>query len=279
MSDISSTDFSSIDFPILNPTYDQTGYNDDYKTILLELNKQIKSGKFGRETWKTKDNIITVKRACLFIDFLAHDLDFINADFGDSEFGLIMDTFLPVCIFLIDDLNSEPHQITGNKIFSNILKIIPISSLESKNLHKVFLEACKKSARRLNISDPILTKLSYENCFKLATEKSDTQQILDCLCEDLVLDSKNKNVKEQILLGFLKNGENEVIRDIIRTNVIRIFQSVEHCIHLHKNAFLGQVLEILSESLSKEIVRNVVGYRLVKLARDCDNTAIVELIS
>ena len=97
-----------------------------------------------------------------------------------------------------------------------------------------------------------------------------------------MLDSKNRHVKEDILMGFLKkakNGENEVIRDIIRTNVIRIFQSVEHCIHLHKNAFLGQVLEILSESLSKEVVKNVVGYRLVKLARDCDNTEIVELIS
>ena len=100
MADISNTDFSSLDFPILNPTYDQTAYHDDYKTILLDLNKQIKSGKFGRETWKSNDNIITVKRVCLLIDFLSHDLDLIEADFGDSEFGLLMETFLPVCIFL-----------------------------------------------------------------------------------------------------------------------------------------------------------------------------------
>ena len=90
-----------------------------------------------------------------------------------------------------------------------------------------------------------------------------------------MLDSKNRTIKEDILLGFLKTGGT----DIIQTNIIRIFQSVEHCIHSHKNTFLEQVLEILCESSSKEIVKSVVGYRLVKLARDCDNTEIVELIS
>ena len=102
---------TAIDFPILNPTYDQTPYHDDYKTILLDLNKHVKSGKFGRETWKTRDNIITVKRACLLMHFLSNDLDLIAADFGDSEFGLLMDTFLPVCIFLRIGSKKSDHNV------------------------------------------------------------------------------------------------------------------------------------------------------------------------
>merc|ERR1711953_978229 len=108
-------DVSNSVFPIINPEYDKASYFKNYRSEITDLNKQIKSGKFRRDTWKSKDNIILIKRACILAYFISHDLDMIDSDFdAEDTDSLLLETFLPVCIYLIDDLGSEPHQITGN---------------------------------------------------------------------------------------------------------------------------------------------------------------------
>merc|ERR1712173_50045 len=110
---------------------------------------------------------------------------------------------------------------------------------------------------------------------------SDKQVIIDNLCEDLLLDSDHRETKEDILLEFIRllnSNKNTVI--LIQTNVIKIFQSVEHRIRdFNKNPFLEEILSILVKSLSKEIIKNAIGFRLVKLATESDNHRMIQILT
>ena len=104
---------------------------------------------------------------------------------------------------------------------------------------------------------------------------------MDKLCEDLLLDSQHKDTKEAILLEFLRKlNSSKSTLILIQTNVIKIFQSIEDCIRdFSKNAFLEEILNILVESLSKEILKKAIGFRLYRLAKESDNQTIIQFLN
>ena len=96
-------DFSRIEFPIINPDYDLLDYNDS-NSELNDLNRSIKSGKFRRDNWKSSDNLVLIKRACVFLHHMSKHGDLL--EFNNDN--LLIQTFLPVCIYLTIESKFAP---------------------------------------------------------------------------------------------------------------------------------------------------------------------------
>ena len=90
-------DLAKITFPIICPDYETNNYA--FEEELNSLHKRIRSGKFQRDSWKSEENIIIIKRTCILADYLVNRIDLIDSCI-DEKLDVLIELFLPVCIYL-----------------------------------------------------------------------------------------------------------------------------------------------------------------------------------